>query len=96
MAAQQQTVATDSAQVELTCQLASEAPSEQKQILCEKLYPLIHNMHARTLFFTIFGVQIHNALFYNSVQFSSVVIDNFYRIIYTELVLDYCNNLHDK
>ena len=55
-AAPQQTVATDSAQVELARQLALAAPSEQKQIICEKLYPLIYNMHARTLFFSIFSV----------------------------------------
>ena len=53
VAAPQQTVATDSTQVELVRQLASAAPSEQKQILGEKLYPLIREMHACTLFFTI-------------------------------------------
>ena len=53
VAAPQQAVASDSTQVELARQLASAAPSEQKQILGEKLYPLIHEMHARTLFFTI-------------------------------------------
>ena len=46
-AASQQTVAT-----KLTQELASATPWEQKQLLGEKLYPLIHNTHARTLFFT--------------------------------------------
>ena len=53
VAAPQQTVPTDSTQVELARQLASATQGEQKQILGEKLYPLIHEMHARTLFFTI-------------------------------------------
>ena len=73
-AAPHQTVATDSAQVELARQLASATPREQKQLLGEKLYPLIHEIHARTLFFT-------NALFFSVLNalFNSFVLYSSYR-----------------